>query len=81
MSESPVGHISSKDNVTDLMTKILYGQKRRYLVSNILYDKHDNHLLSVLDDIRMQSGKHDPINNSMKLERTRKMQPFINPDI
>ena len=38
MSESLVGHIPSKDNVADLMTKVLYRHKRRHLVSNILYD-------------------------------------------
>ena len=43
MGESLVGHISSKDSVTDLMTKVKYGDKRRYLVSNILYDIHDNY--------------------------------------
>ena len=43
MSESLVGHIPSKENVADLMTKVLYGQKRRYLVSNILHDIYDNH--------------------------------------
>ena len=33
MGESLVGHIPSTENVTDLMTKVLYGHKRRYLVS------------------------------------------------
>ena len=36
-------HIPSKENVAELMTKVLYEQKRRCLVSNILYDIHDNH--------------------------------------
>ena len=43
MCEFLVGHIPSKENVADLMTKILYGQKRKYLVSYILYDIHDDH--------------------------------------
>ena len=43
MRESVVGHILSKENATDLRIKVLYGQKRRYLVSNVLYDRHDNH--------------------------------------
>ena len=47
MGESLVGCIPSKENATDLMTKVLYGQKRKYLVSNILYDIHDDHKLSV----------------------------------
>ena len=33
-----VEHISSSENATDVMTKVLYGQRRKYLVSNILYD-------------------------------------------
>ena len=32
----------SKENVADLMTKVLFGHNRRYLVSNILYDIHDD---------------------------------------
>ena len=43
IKESLVGHIPSAENVADLMTKVLYGCKRRYLVSNILYDIHENH--------------------------------------
>ena len=43
MGESLVGYIPSKENVADLMTKVLHGHKRRYLVSNILYDIHDDH--------------------------------------
>ena len=45
--EPVVWHIPNKENVADLMTKVLYGQKRRCLVSSILYDIHDDHLLSV----------------------------------
>ena len=40
--KSLVGHILSIENVVDLMTKVLYGQ-RMNLVSNILYDIHDDH--------------------------------------
>ena len=43
MGESLVGHIPSKQNVTDLMTKFCYGKTRKYLISNILYDIYDNH--------------------------------------
>ena len=43
MIESLVGHKPSKENVADLPTKILYGHKRRYLVSKILYNIHDDH--------------------------------------
>ena len=48
MGESLDGHVSSKENDAGLMTKVLHGQKRNYLVSNILYDIHDNHWLSVI---------------------------------
>ena len=43
MGKSLVGHIPSKENTADLLTKVLYGLKRRYLVSNILYDIHNDH--------------------------------------
>ena len=43
MGEHLVGHIPSKESVADLMTKVLYGQKRRYLVSSILYDINNDH--------------------------------------
>ena len=43
MGESLVGHIPSKENIADLLTKVLYGHKRRYLVSNILYDINEDH--------------------------------------
>ena len=43
MGESLVGHIPSKESVADLLTKVLYEHKRRYLVSNILYDVHYDH--------------------------------------
>ena len=43
MGESIVGHIPSKENVADLLTKVLYGHKRRYLVSNIVYDMHHDY--------------------------------------
>ena len=42
MNKPLVVHIPSRENVADLMTKVLYGQKRKYLVRNILYDIHDN---------------------------------------
>ena len=43
MGESLVGHIPSKENVADLMSKVFCRHKWRYLVSNILYDIHDDH--------------------------------------
>ena len=43
LCKSLVGHVPSTENITDLMTKILCGQRRKYLVSNIFYDIHDGH--------------------------------------
>ena len=42
VDDSLVGHIPSKENVADLMTKVLYWQKKGYLVNNILHDIHDD---------------------------------------
>ena len=36
MGESLIGHAPSSENFADLMTKVLYGQRTKYLVSNIL---------------------------------------------
>ena len=73
MGKSLVAHIPRKENFTDLMTTVLYGQNRRYLVSNIVNDIHDDDCLSVL--ARMQLDKLDLIDNSIKFEGTRQMQP------
>ena len=43
MGKSLVGHIPSNKNATDLMIKVIYGQRQKYLVSNILYDTHNDH--------------------------------------
>ena len=42
MGESLGRNVPSKENFVDLRTKVLYGHKRRNLVSNILYDIHDD---------------------------------------
>jgi hypothetical protein len=44
MGESSITHINSEDNLSDLMTKVTCGGKRRQLVGNILYDIYDDHL-------------------------------------
>ena len=31
------------ENPADLLTKVLYGSKRRHLVGNVLHDKYDDH--------------------------------------
>jgi len=43
MGESLITHIRSEENLSDLMTKIIHGTKRRRLVGNILYDIYDDH--------------------------------------
>ena len=43
ISESLVKHIFSKENMADLLSKVLYHEKRRYLISNILHDIQDDH--------------------------------------
>ena len=41
MGKSLVGQIPSKENIIDLMFNVVYGERRNYLVSNVLYDIHD----------------------------------------
>jgi len=41
MGESLIAHIPSGRNVIDLLTKLLYGQKRRNIVGEILFDIYD----------------------------------------
>jgi hypothetical protein len=41
MGESLTGHIGTNENVGDLTRKVLYGQKQRYMVSQLLYDIYD----------------------------------------
>jgi hypothetical protein len=43
MSESLITHTDSEDKLSDLMTKVTRGGKRRQLVGNILYDIYDDH--------------------------------------
>ena len=75
MGESLVGHLPSKDSVTDLMTKVKYGDKRRYLVSNNLYDIRDNHRLPLLINSRMHTSKLYLIGYSINLEGNISMHP------
>ena len=42
LGESLVGHISSNDNIIEKMTKVSYGQKWGYMVSNILHEIYDD---------------------------------------
>jgi hypothetical protein len=42
MGESLTAHIGTNENVGDLTTKVLYGQKRRYMVLQLLYDIYDD---------------------------------------
>ncbi len=43
MGESLVTHIETANNYADLMTKVLYGGRRRFLVSGLLNDIYDEH--------------------------------------
>jgi len=42
MPEALVGHIRSELNVADFLTKILFGQKRKYFVGQVLYDMYND---------------------------------------
>ena len=43
MGESLTVHISTHENVADLLTKILFGAKRQNLVSEVLYSIYDDY--------------------------------------
>ena len=42
MGETLTGHIGMSKNVGNIAMKVLYGQKRRYMVSQLLYDIYDD---------------------------------------
>ena len=42
MGESLTAHIPTLENPADLLTKVLYGEKRQRHVRNILFDIYDN---------------------------------------
>ena len=42
-------HIPTLKNYADLLSKVLYGQKRRRLVGGVLYDIYDDNLRVELD--------------------------------
>jgi hypothetical protein len=44
MGESRITHISTHDNLSDLITKVTHSAKRRKLVGGILFDIFDGHL-------------------------------------
>ncbi len=41
MGESLTAHIDGDENPADLLTKVICGGKRRYIVNNILHDVYD----------------------------------------
>ncbi len=45
MGETLTAHIPGAENPADLMTKVLSGSKRQYLVQNLLHDIYDNDML------------------------------------
>ena len=42
IDESLTRHVGTNENCYDLATKVLYGVKRRFHVSNLLYDIYDD---------------------------------------
>ena len=42
MGEALITHVRTGNNLSDLLTKVLDGTKRRWLVSKILYDIYDD---------------------------------------
>ena len=38
-------HFPTGDNRADLLTKVIYGRKRRYHMRNLLYNIYDDHIL------------------------------------
>ena len=43
MSECLTKHIPTKDNLSDMMNKVLYGSKKRGLVEKLMCDVFDSH--------------------------------------
>ena len=43
MGECLTTHIPTKDNLSDIMNKVLYGSKKRGLVEGLMYDVFDSH--------------------------------------
>ena len=41
MGESLTAHVPTNDNLADVATKVLFGEKRRHLVRKLLYDLYD----------------------------------------
>ncbi len=50
MGESLTGHIGTNEIVSDLATKVLYGQKRQFMISQLLYDIYTERRQSFIDD-------------------------------
>jgi hypothetical protein len=43
MGEILTSHVQTKNNFSDLMTKVTYRQKRRHMVGSVLFDIYDDH--------------------------------------
>ena len=43
MGECLTTHIPNKDNLSDMMTKVLYGSNKRGLIKGLMYDMFDSH--------------------------------------
>jgi len=44
MGEILTTHVRTDNNLSDFMTKVTFGQKRRHLVGSVLYDLYDDYL-------------------------------------
>jgi hypothetical protein len=43
MGEILTSHVQTKNNLSDFMTKVTFGQKRQNLVGSVLSDIYDDH--------------------------------------
>ncbi len=43
MGEILMSHVRTKNNFSDFMTKVTYGQKQRHLMGSVLFDIYDDH--------------------------------------
>jgi len=50
MGESLMGHIGTNEIIGDLATKVLYGQKWQYMISQLLYDIYTERRQLFIDD-------------------------------
>ena len=79
IGESLVGHIPSKENVADLLTKSFMG-KRGDIWSVMFFMIYMMTIINQYSQTRLHICKLDPMGNSINLEGTKKMQLYNYPD-